>query len=302
MARPCKICKLKGSNPKAYQQLTNQINKNEKRTMAPFLDIFNKEFKLNIIPMNVTRHKTHMEGNVHELPAKDKKQNDGEMRVYSPDGELVFTNIKELLKTMGKRHRLFCESFVNTYNHNATASYQYAFECENYGSAASQASDLLKNLNVILYINYLIEERSKRLKISSSFVLTGLLENYARCMQAVEILDREGIPTGKYIYNAKEANHALDLIGKHIGMWDQKKPENPELFSKIMEKLLGNEINPIMAGLELGKANIGVPEALKIAMQKSDASSLDKPKMYESNNMKDYTDEELVRIAEGEKA
>jgi phage terminase small subunit len=306
MPRECKVCKLDRTHPKAYIKLTREIENPGKLSMTKFIEQLNEEYGIDLNKMNVSRHKTHMEGNVHELKSKDRKQPqknkepDGEMEVYSPEGELLYTNIKEIIKSLNERQREFCELFVNTYNHNATAAYQEAFDCENYGSAASMASGLLKNLNVILYINYLVEERSKRLKISSSFVLTGLMENYARAMQAEPVLDREGFPTGVYSYNPNAANKALELIGKHLAMWDKKTDDNHDMVKKIIEKLMSNEITPLIAGLELGKyKNAAIPEALKIAMQKSDASGLDKPTINQSDDMRDYTDEELVRIVSG---
>jgi phage terminase small subunit len=302
MARPCKICKLEKSHPEAFKSLTKQIQKDERGTMNKFLEKFNQEYGLNIIPMNVSRHKTHMEGNVHELKSKDRKQPqknkepDGEMEVYSPEGELLYTNIKEIIKSLNKRQREFCELFVNTYNHNATASYQEAFDCENYGSAASMASGLLKNLNVILYINYLVEERSKRLKISSSFVLTGLMENYARAMQAEPVLDREGNPTGVYTYNPNAANKALELIGKHLLMWDNKGlSDNSQMYKDLADKIIENKISPVMALVEMAKDKLPAQDLLKTLLNKADLSQLTAGPEREGDDLKKATTDELTQ-------
>ena len=72
MPRPCKICQLKKTHKKAYKKITEQLKGDSGISMARFIKIFNKEFDLDIIPMNASRHKTHMEGNIHELTEGDK--------------------------------------------------------------------------------------------------------------------------------------------------------------------------------------------------------------------------------------
>jgi len=128
------------------------------------------------------------------------------------------------------------------------------------------------------------------------------MENYSRCMQANPVLDKYGEETGEFIYNPNGANKALELIGKHLGMWDKKveTKDNQEIYQDIIEKLLLNQINPITAGLEMGKHNLPVPDALKIAMNKVDPSVLDKPPLMDTEDMSEYTDEELEMIAAGD--
>ena len=41
-------------------------------------------------------------------------------------------------------------------------------------------------------------------------------------MQAVPVLDRDGNPMGSYNFNASGANRALELMGKHLGMFIDK--------------------------------------------------------------------------------
>ena len=73
MARPCKICKLKKTNKKSYKKITDHI-KNGKISTAKFIKKFNKDFSLNIIPMNVVRHKTHIDGQVIEIKEEELKK------------------------------------------------------------------------------------------------------------------------------------------------------------------------------------------------------------------------------------
>lgn len=276
--RPCKVCGLKKTHKEAYSLISEEIKKPKgKAKIKQLLNTLKERFELKVNGVNIHRHKEHLAKAAKKKaplngkkPPKKQSDSQGEMEVYSPEGELLYTNIQEIIDDMDESHKLFCEAFVNTYNHNATGSYQHIYECENYGTAATQASRLLKNLNVTLYINHLIDERSKNLKISSSFVLTGLMENYSRCMQAEQVLDRDGCVTGIYNFNPNAANKALELIGKHLQMWDKKTAESLDkegVYKQIIEKLLHSQINPIEAGLEMDKLGRDVPEALKIIMR-----------------------------------
>lgn len=86
--------------------------------------------------------------------------------------------------------------------------------------------------------------RSKRLNISADWVLKRLVRNVNRASTVVAVRDREGTPTGEYQYQGAVVNKALELIGKHVGMftdnlklsgsvgtWDLTKLTNAQLVS-----------------------------------------------------------------------
>lgn len=77
----------------------------------------------------------------------------------------------------------------------------------------------------------------ERTNITQDFVLERLEENVQRCMQAKPVFDKKGKPTGKYTYNASGANRALELLGKHLGMFPTKVEisVNPELRDLLIE-------------------------------------------------------------------
>lgn len=93
-----------------------------------------------------------------------------------------------------------------------------------------------------------IEQKQKKIaeknNISVEWVITRLVENCDRSMQAVAVLDHEGNETGEYRYEANAANRSLELIGKHLGMFGDKLQLNGdinvnvnEIKSKLHEKL-----------------------------------------------------------------
>ena len=42
-------------------------------------------------------------------------------------------------------------------------------------------------------------------------------------MQARPVIDRAGNPTGSYVYNGAAANRALELLGKELGMFIERR-------------------------------------------------------------------------------
>jgi phage terminase small subunit len=66
-------------------------------------------------------------------------------------------------------------------------------------------------------------ERTKQAAISEEWVVKGLVEQVNRAMTAVPVLDAEGNPTGFYTYQGNVANRALELLGKHLGMFAERR-------------------------------------------------------------------------------
>ncbi len=65
-------------------------------------------------------------------------------------------------------------------------------------------------------------EVQKRTGLTKEWVLERLEQVVERCMQHEEII-RDNRPTGEYVFNAPGANKALELIGKELGMFVERK-------------------------------------------------------------------------------
>src|SRR5277367_4551446 len=63
----------------------------------------------------------------------------------------------------------------------------------------------------------------ERTAIDKEWVIERLRENVERAMQARPVLDRAGNPTGSYVYNGAAANRALELLGKELGMFIERR-------------------------------------------------------------------------------
>ena len=114
----------------------------------------------------------------------------------------------------------FCLEYVVDYN-GTQAAIRAGYSDK---SAYSQANRLLKNADVLARIRALQEEQAKRLSLNSDMVVAKIMETYSRCMQAEPVmewdyLEKEYKTTGEYTFDSKGALRALELLGKHIGMF-----------------------------------------------------------------------------------
>ncbi|WP_262268627.1 terminase small subunit [Microvirga yunnanensis] len=66
------------------------------------------------------------------------------------------------------------------------------------------------------------EARSARTGLTQDWVLDRLREMAERCMRQEPVLDRQGQPAGAFTFNAAGATKALELIGKHLGMFKDR--------------------------------------------------------------------------------
>ncbi len=89
-------------------------------------------------------------------------------------------------------------------------------------TANEQGARLLANVSVAQAVRQAQAARAERTQLTQDWVLERLRETVERCMQAEPVKDSEGGSTGLYKFNAAGANKALELIGKHLGMFIEK--------------------------------------------------------------------------------
>lgn len=102
-------------------------------------------------------------------------------------------------------------------------------------TAEQQGSRLLSNAKVQAAIQEEMAKRSAKVELSAEWVLTRLRENADRAMQATEVFDRKGNPTGEYVYDGSVANRALELIGKHVGMFVDRSETKLTLMADLSD-------------------------------------------------------------------
>lgn len=126
------------------------------------------------------------------------------------------------------KREAFCLAYIET--GNASEAYRRAYPASlkwPEHSVASNASTLLKNTDVLQRVEALKAEISskvtKKVAISKQWVLEQLIENASIAKAAEPVLDGEGNPTGEYKTNIAAANRAIELIGKELGMFVDRK-------------------------------------------------------------------------------
>ncbi len=300
--RVCKICKLKKTHPQAYEKIYNQLLGRSNMSINGLLKILNKEFSINITPMNYQTHKGHtLDENGHEL--NSTQPDPPPKTTIAPEPEI---DIQEAIKNLNPKHKEFCEQYVFKCNRNGTEAYKAVYGTDNVDQTARSGAWIIKTKqNNSIYIKHLEAIRREEIGINENYVLETLKSVVERCMETEPVYDKAGDPTGEYTFNANGANKALSELGKYLGM-DKKKdapvvPPNQAIYIQILEDFMSNKSNALAASVELEKAGIVMPEVLKIAMRKVDPSILDKPPATDSEDMDLYSDEELERIiADGE--
>ncbi len=117
------------------------------------------------------------------------------------------------------------QRFVDEYliDLNAAGAYKRAgYSVTNDHAAAAGAHRLLTNVDIQKAIAAAQQARAKSTELTQEFVVNKLRENLARAMQETPVCDREGNPTGEFTYQGAVANKALELLGKHLGMFADK--------------------------------------------------------------------------------
>lgn len=117
---------------------------------------------------------------------------------------------------------LFCQEYI--IDHNGVEAYLRAgYKAKNKNVAAVQANRMLSKPNIAKKINDLKEKREEKLKISAEWVLNEAVELYrmAKGEKAQIVSKVINNKIGKveiYKTNLREANKALETIGKHTSV------------------------------------------------------------------------------------
>jgi phage terminase small subunit len=112
-------------------------------------------------------------------------------------------------------------------------------------TAGEQGYENLKKPEIQMAIKKAVAARNERTELTQDWVIARLLEVVQRSMQAVPVLNRQGKETGEYVFQGSVANRALELLGKHQGMFAEKskdprdkETDKTEMTSKEIEKQL----------------------------------------------------------------
>lgn len=151
------------------------------------------------------------------------------------------------MSELSGKHERFCQEYIIDYNGTQAAiraGYSDA-------SAKQTAYKLQKRDDINSRIRELQREQVKRLGLSQDYVVLELLDTYKSCREATPVMEwdygeRCLVETGKYQFDSKGALKALEMIGKHLGMFDKKNAQAHDEKSNLLDMLVsgtGEDMN-----------------------------------------------------------
>lgn len=138
---------------------------------------------------------------------------------------------------MQENHKRFADKYFETLNGYESAI--FAGFAEN--SARQQAWQLLQREDVQGYLQDLRFEYAEKSGITKQWVLERFKEISDRCVQEVEPVTIQGMPTGEYKFDSAGANKATEMLGKIIGVFEKDNNQKPAATNIIN---LGGGVKP----------------------------------------------------------
>lgn len=127
-------------------------------------------------------------------------------------------------RPLSEKQRLFIKEYL--VDLNATqAAIRAGYSAK---TAYRQGADLLHKTSIREAIEKAQAERSQRVEVTQDYVINNLVEIVERTMQRAPVTNRKGeqIKDSKgrnvWCFDAKAANKALELLGKHLGVFTDK--------------------------------------------------------------------------------
>jgi hypothetical protein len=119
------------------------------------------------------------------------------------------------------------EHFAHLVAKGASATEAYVQAGYSCNGAATSGMRLLKNADICSRVAGIranvIAIAAEKTSVTKAWVLEQLVETVAMAKAAEPVLDGEGKPIGEYKQNLAAGNRALELIGKELGMFIDRK-------------------------------------------------------------------------------
>ena len=130
------------------------------------------------------------------------------------------------------------------------AAYALAGFKPNSGNASTlkRRDAILKRVDEILRTRQRVEAEAtalavKKTGLTKAWVLERLQMNAERALQVRAVVDSAGKPTGQFKYDGSVANRALELIGKELGMFvDRREQGKPDDFAAMTDAELAADL------------------------------------------------------------
>lgn len=143
------------------------------------------------------------------------------------------------------KQKKFCKEYVIDYN-GTQAAIRAGYSEK---TAKVQASQLLREEKILTVIKSYQKEQMQELCLSEEKVINDLYTILMHCMSAQPVMEwdyeeHDYVKTGEYQFDSKGALKAIELLGKHLGMFNGKNNKTPDVNDNSKEfKVLINSIN-----------------------------------------------------------
>ena len=88
-----------------------------------------------------------------------------------------------------------------------------------------------------------------------AWVVARLVETVERALQAVPVTDRKGVATGEYGFQGPLAMRGLELLGRELGMFGDRRASEPvDIVAEMSDAELESRARRLVAALGLGGA------------------------------------------------
>ena len=128
-------------------------------------------------------------------------------------------------------------------------------------TAYSVGQRLLKNVEIQRAVAAAQAQRARRVEVTQDYVLSNLVEVVERTMQRAPVLDRKGEQVtdeegrAVWTFDPKNANRALELLGKHLGIF----------ADKVKAEVSGPDGGPVQSSMTLDISGMGPAEIAELA-------------------------------------
>lgn len=122
------------------------------------------------------------------------------------------------------KQKTFCQEYLVDLN-GTQAAIRAGYSKK---TANVQSSQLLAKLNIQTYIEQLQEERTKKTGVTQEYVITNLQRVVEMSVRAIPVMVKENgelVESGEYKFDSYGANKALELLGKHLGMFKENEKD-----------------------------------------------------------------------------
>jgi phage terminase small subunit len=145
-----------------------------------------------------------------------------------------------------EQRKAFCDEYLRCFN--ATAAAIKAGYSEK--TARIQASQILAEDEISLYIEDRLREVSKEAEIDSIWITKRFKNISDRCMTVIPVLIHNGekwVESGEYKFDSAGANKATEMLGKIFGVFEkdneQQRPKNEIDISKLSTDAINDILN-----------------------------------------------------------